>query len=206
VTQLTSSALRAAAPYAAPAVWLGHLQAAFDRWEINTPRRIAAALGQFAAEAGDDLGELVEITNYTSAARLVAVFPSRFPSVAFAAGYVFQPERIANRCYAGKLGNGNEASGDGWLYRGRGLIQITGRDEYREMAKAIGLGPEDAAAPAGAAMSGCWYLVSRGCLPLADDWRISEITRRVNGSAMLGNALRIRASNAALGALQQECV
>ena len=205
---LTPAVLLAAAPTADPAVWLVPLQAAFDAWTVNTDRRIAAALGQFAVEAGPGFAEVVENLYYTHADRLVAVYPREFLMPADAAPYCGNPEALANRVYAERLGNGVEASGDGWRFRGRGLIQLTGRDEYAAFARDAGLSVDDAAAfcetPAGAAMSGCWYLSSRGCLDLADRWMLSAITLKVNGRAMLGVADRIAASNRALAALQAQ--
>ena len=199
---LTVAALHAAAPRADPGVWLPVLTAAFDRWDINTPRRVAAALGQFAVEAGDDFGELRECLNYTHAERIAAVWPSVFPTVATARPYIGNPEMLANRVYANKLGNGPEATGDGWAFRGRGMIQITGRDEYRGAWAALGDHPvEWFASPEGAALSGAWYFTSRGCLSLADQWMLTAITKRVNGAAMLGLRKRREASNRALDTL-----
>ena len=204
MTKLTAAVLHAAASGADPDVWLPALQTAFDACEVNTPRRIAAALGQFAVEAGEDFGELSENVNYTHADRIAAVWPTKFACAEAAASYCHAPERLANFVYAGKLGNGNTASGDGWRFRGRGLIQITGREEYSELAEAIDMTPEAAAAycetPEGAAISGCWYLAANGCLPLADAWMLTAITKRVNGSAMLGWKERLQFSNLALKA------
>lgn len=205
-TILTAAALHAAAPYADPDRWLPPLQSAFDKWGVSTPRRQAAALGQFAVEAGSNFGELVECMNYTHAERLVAVWPTRFHTVADATPYVRNPENLANFVYANRLGNGDTESGDGWKFRGRGLIQITGRDEYTEVAASMpGMLPEDAAdwceTPDGAAMSACWYLSTRNCLSLADNWQLTAITKRVNGAAMLGWKQRLASSNAALKVL-----
>jgi predicted chitinase len=168
-------------------------------------KRMAAAIGQFLVEAGAAFQELVEDLRYSHASRLVEVFPREFPTEADAQPYVNNPEALGNRVYANKLGNGNEASGDGYRFRGRGLIQLTGRSEYTQFGTATGMTAEQASqyceTPAGAAMSGCWYLSSRGCLPFADSWDLSEITRRVNGAAMLGNAQRIAYSEAVLNSL-----
>jgi predicted chitinase len=168
-------------------------------------RHMAAAIGQFLVEAGAAFQEVVENLNYTHADRLHDVFPSAFPTAASAEPFVGKPEAIGNHVYANRLGNGNEASGDGYRFRGRGLIQLTGRTEYSQFATSVGKTVDEVVTycetPEGAAMSGCWYLSSRGCLPLADSWQLSEITRRVNGAAMLGNAQRIAYSNAMLKAL-----
>jgi predicted chitinase len=181
------------------------LSAAFTKFDMLTNKRMAAAIGQFLVEAGAAFQEIVENLRYTHASRIHNVFPKEFPTEADAEPFVNNPEALGNRAYANKLGNGNEASGDGFRFRGRGLIQLTGRDEYAEFGTTIGMTPEQAAqfceTPAGAAMSGCWYLSSRGCLPLADAWALSKITRKVNGAAMLGNDQRIAFSNAFLQAL-----
>ncbi len=202
---LLTAAVKAAAPGADPAVWVPALAVAFQKFDFSNRNRIAVALGQFAVEAGAAFDEVSENLNYTTAERLVAVFPGHFATVAAAAPYLHAPEKLANCVYANKLGNGNTASGDGWRFRGGGLIQLTGRDEYAEFGVACGMSSEDAAeycrTPEGAAMSGCWYLSSRGCLPLADGWCVSQVTRRVNGLAMLGNIRRIAAANAAVKAM-----
>jgi predicted chitinase len=174
-------------------------------WSPTGHRQMAAAVGQFLVEAGAAFQETAENLNYTHAERLREVFPHAFPTLAVAQQYVGNPQRIANRVYANRLGNGDEASGDGWRFRGRGLIQLTGRTEYAQFAASVGKTLDEVSVysdtPDGAAMSGCWYLSDRGCIPLADSWQISEITRRVNGNAMLGNAQRIHYSNEMLKAL-----
>jgi predicted chitinase len=193
-TSLTA-ALSIVAPHVQTDRWVPTLTAAFSRFDLNNNKRIAVAAGQFLVEAGSAFQEVIENTNYTTPERIHAVFPNEFPTVESAQAFVGKPEALANRAYANKGGNGDEASGDGYKFRGRGLIQLTGRDEYAEFGATIGKSAEDAAAycqtTEGAAMSGCWYLSSRGCLPLSDAWEISAVTRKVNGAAMLGNAQRI---------------
>src|SRR5262249_45263268 len=120
-----------------PNVWSAVLDDAMAEFEINTAIRAAAFLAQVAQESGE-LNTLVENLNY-SAAGLRATWPNRFTSSAMANAYARQPERIADFVYAGRLGNGNEASGDGWRFRGRGLLQITGRSNYQAVGQAIGL-------------------------------------------------------------------
>jgi predicted chitinase len=203
--QALVAALGAVAPQLNTRVWVPQLSNAFSKFEIESSKRMAAAIGQFLVEAGADFGEIVENLNYTHADRIAQVFPREFPTVQSAAPFVNNLKALGNRVYAGKLGNGNEASGDGFRFRGRGLIQLTGRDEYQQFGVSVGMTAEEAAAycetPVGAAVSGCWYLSSRGCLPYADSWDLSEITLRVNGKAMLDNAKRIAYSNAILNAL-----
>jgi predicted chitinase len=200
-----SGALKSVAPNVDVNTWVPALSAAFTKFDAATNKRMAAAVEQFLVEAGSGFGEVVENLRYTHASRIVAVFPKEFPTVADAEPFVNNPEALGNRAYANKLGNGDEASGDGFRFRGRGLIQLTGRSEYTEFATTVGMTAEQASqfceTPAGAAMSGCWYLSSRGCLPLADVWALSKITRKVNGAAMLGNKDRIAFSSAMLQAL-----
>src|SRR6266478_6124926 len=117
--------------------WTAALNAAMDRFEINTPYRAAAFLAQVAHESGE-LQRLVENLSYT-AARLCAVWPNRFATVDAAQPYERNPERLANYVYARRLGNGDVASGDGWKFRGRGLIQLTGRGNYRSCGTAVAL-------------------------------------------------------------------
>lgn len=200
-----SAALGAAAPHADQSVWVPALNAAFARFDFSTARRVSGAIGQFVAEAGDGFSEIVENLNYTHASRICQVFPDEFPTLDSAQTAVGNPEVLANICYAHKLGNGDAASGDGWKYRGRSLIQLTGRDEYTAFATAVGMSPEDASAyaatPEGAAVAGCWYLSSRGCLPLLDSWSLAAVTITVNGRAMEGYSTRVAAANSALRAL-----
>jgi putative chitinase len=124
----------------------GH-EAILDEWEgkysANDDRWLAYILGTVHREAGSGMRPIEENLNY-SAQRLRQVFPARF-TVAQAEDYGHQPERIANRAYAGKIGNGNEASGDGWRYRGRGLVQITGKGNYTKFG--IAAKPDDALDP-----------------------------------------------------------
>lgn len=102
-----------------------------------TPEQLAAFLAQVAVES-NCLNRLVENLNYT-AERLVQVWPKRFPTLAIASECAGNPERLANRVYGGRLGNGPEASGDGYLYRGRALLQITGRMNYQAVQNSLGL-------------------------------------------------------------------
>ena len=201
-----TAALNTVAPLVNTNIWVPALSQAFVKFDLTTDRRMAAAIGQFLVEAGDSFSELVEDLYYDSAIRLAEVYPRDFPTIADAEPFVRNPEALANRVYANILGNGDEASGDGWRFRGRGLIQITGRDDYTEFGSALRMTAEEAAVycekPLGAAMSGCWYLASRGCLVRADHWMISEITRLVNGPAMLEASQRLEYSDAMLNALE----
>lgn len=172
---------------AAPAGWVDPLNAAMAEFGIATPLQMAAFMAQAAHESGE-LKRLEENLNY-SAQRLVQVWPRRFTRQE-AAAYARQPERIANRAYAGRMGNGNEASGDGWRYRGRGIFQLTGRDNYRRAASALGLGlladPDQLLQPINAARSAGWFWFDRGLNALAESRYFERITAVINGPAMLG--------------------
>jgi putative chitinase len=200
-----NAALTAVAPDVDQQIWSPVLIGAFVRWGLTTDRHIAAALGQFVVEAGTNFGELTENLNYTHAERLEQIFSGYFHTLEAAQNYVGQPEALANLVYSRRLGNGPVESGDGWRFRGRGLIQLTGRDEYTSAATAFGKSvdrmAEWTATPEGAAQTGCWYLASRNCLPWAEAWEIDRITRAVNGSAMVNRVGRLDASNTALSAM-----
>ena len=113
--------------------WVDSMNNVFPTYEINTPRRIAAFLAQCGHESG---GWTVfeENLNY-SAQGLVGIFKKYFPTLEAAQPYARKPQMIANRVYGGRMGNGPESSGDGWKYRGRGPIQLTGKDNYRAFAQ-----------------------------------------------------------------------
>ncbi|VDR24896.1 Predicted chitinase [Raoultella terrigena] len=118
-------------------------------------------------EAGLTFSELEENLRYTTLSQLKKIFGRHFKDDQEAEQFLRQPMKLANRVYANRLGNGDEASGDGYRYRGRGLIQLTGKSEYQEFAKFINMSVEEAAewcnTPEGAAVSGCWYLKTRNC-------------------------------------------
>ena len=174
-----------------------HLTAACNRYGITTPRRIGGFIGQLMIESAS-FTRLEENLFYTTPARIAAVWPSRFPNAAAAAPFARNPQRLANRVYAHRLGNGDEASGDGWRYRGRGLKQLTGRDNYEEAQMRIGrpyvAQPELVAQPADAALTAAWFFARHGCNELADQALWDEITRKVNGPARLQAAQRRTAS------------
>src|ERR1700722_6560573 len=134
------AALMAVAPHLAAdnrAAWVAALAGPLLKAGITTPRCVAAFLGQCAVESAG-FRSMEEDLSY-SAARLCVVWPTRFPTVEAAEACALQPEVLANRVYANRLGNGDEASGDGWRFRGRGLIQVTGRAAYQRFARAMNL-------------------------------------------------------------------
>lgn len=200
-----ADAVHAAAPQAAVGVWVSVLEPHLISSGITTPRRVAALLGQAAAGTGPAFAELAENTLYMHAERLCAVFPSRFPTLVIAQHYVGNSEDIACRAYAGKLGNGDETSRDGWRFRGSGLLQLTGRSSYEAFARSIDAPVEQVAewirTPGGAAASACWYWRIHALNALADAWSLAAITLAVNGPAMLDHAHRVAAAEAALRAV-----
>jgi putative chitinase len=173
--------------------WLLALNRAMAEREINTGGRQAAFLAQLLHESGN-LRVLSENLNY-SATRLPQVWPTRFPNEQAAQPYANSPERLANRVYASRMGNGDEASGDGWRYRGRGLIQLTGRSNYAACAGALDLDliaqPDLLLQPGPAARSAAWFWQSRGLNAIADgaagasaNSAFVRITRAINGGTV----------------------
>ena len=162
--------------------WLIPLQFTCEKFDINTPERVAGFLAQIGHESGG-FRFTSENLNYRAEA-LTRVWPSRFPP-GIAESYAMQPEKIANRAYADRMGNGDEASGDGWKYRGRGLIQLTGKDNYAAFSldadnEAL-VNPDLVAEPELAALSAGWFWKKNGLNALADNRDIVGMTRRING-------------------------
>jgi len=167
----------------APDAVVGALDAAMRRFEISTPARMAAFCAQLAHESGQ-LQRWTENLSYRWE-RLRQVFPKYFPSDAEARPFDRKPERIANRVYANRMGNGPEASGDGWRYRGRGPIQLTGKDNYRACGQGIGVDlvddPDLLATPEPGCLAAAWFWARNGLNALADAGDFVTITRRING-------------------------
>lgn len=162
------------------------IQSACEEFGISDPTEIAAFLAQCAVESAG-FCRLVENLNYTSASRLRQIFPSRFASEDEARPYVGQPEKIANRVYSFKIGNGDEKSGDGWRYRGRGIKQLTGKTNYERCMSALNFSdPDYLLTPEGAARSAAWFWVVNGCGRALKERGFDAVTRIVNGSGMLG--------------------
>lgn len=180
------------------------LSLAFQMVDIITPRRQAAFLAQAMHESAR-FSVLEENLYYSTPERIRAVFPSRVPSLDAARPLVRKPQFLANRVYAGRLGNGDEFSGDGWRFRGRGIFQLTGRENYEAAARALDFPypaqPDLVAQPTHAALTAGWFW-DRGRLNgLADAGDIDAITRDINGPAMLGRRERAQAYAEALRVL-----
>lgn len=152
------------------------------RYQITTPRRRAAFLAQCHHES-QGFTRIAENLSYGTQA-LIRCWPNHF-NTKNAGCYAHQPAKIANRAYANRMGNGPEKSGDGWLFRGRGLIQITGREMYEAFAKFKGMGLGDVIAYLGTAdgalESACWYWDKFGLNTYADEGNIKGMTRIING-------------------------
>ncbi|WP_321837821.1 glycoside hydrolase family 19 protein [Pseudomonas kulmbachensis] len=161
-------------------VFVSALNTAMNHYQIVGLKRVAAFIAQVGHESGQ-LKCLVENLNY-SADALRKTWPSRF-DVELATAVARKPEHIANIAYGNRMGN--TASGDGWKYRGRGLIQVTGKANYRACGETLGLDlitqPELLEKPQHACMSAAWFWASNGLNTLADAGKFDAITQRING-------------------------
>ena len=170
-----------------PQGWVDSMNNVFPNYELDSPKRIAAFLAQCGHESG---GWTVfeENLNY-SAKGLMGIFKKYFPDEATATAYQRQPEKIANKVYANRMGNGPESSGDGWKYRGRGPIQLTGKDNYRAFAKEmfddwenLFNNPDWVNADRDfALMSAIWFWNKNKLNREADAGDIKTMTRKING-------------------------
>jgi len=163
--------------------WVKALNMILPDYQINTPQRVAAFIAQTAHESGNYVF-LRENLNY-KAASLRRVFPKYFPTDELAAQYANKPERIANRVYANRMGNGPEESGDGWRYCGRGLIQLTGKNNYTAFGESIETPVEEVTQYLetfeGAVQSGCWFWETNNLNKWADASDIKTMTKVING-------------------------
>ena len=164
--------------------YLPHLNEAMRAFEINTLLRTAAFIAQTAHESGQ-YTRMLESLYYTKAAGLMSTWPKRFPTEASALPYLRNEQLLGNFVYANRMGNGNSASGDGFRYRGRGVIQLTGRDGYKRAGDALGLdlvgSPELVQTPEVAFQVAGLYWKSNGLNALADVPDFKSITQRING-------------------------
>ncbi|MFA5023355.1 MAG: glycoside hydrolase family 19 protein [Patescibacteria group bacterium] len=162
------------------------LSDAMKEGQINTNNRIACFLGQLAHES-NQLREWTENLNYSVKA-MMSTWPKRFPTVESATPYAYQPEKLANHVYCDRMGNGNEASGDGWKYRGRSPIQITGRNSYKAAGQFITIdldnNPDFAAGENVGFRIAMWYWATHNLNTLADSLDILGITKAINGGTI----------------------
>lgn len=171
--------------------WYESLSKFFPEYEMTTNERIASFLAQCGHESLD-FTVLKENLNY-SAQGLANTWPSRYSQTpkppytpnALALQIQRNPEAIANNTYANRMGNGDVASGDGWRYRGQGLIQLTGKQNYSKFADAIGMDlsevPDYLSTCDGAVHSACWFWQVNNLNRWADQGDVKEVTRRING-------------------------
>ena len=166
--------------------WFEAISEILPEYEITTPQRVAAFLAQCAHESGGFVF-LKENLNY-KAASLRRVFPKYFPDDAIAAQYAGKGEMIANRVYANRMGNGDEASGDGFRYCGRGLIQLTGKNNYTFFAGSLDIPVEEASEYLqtfeGAVQSACFFWEQNKLNQWADAGDILTLTKRINGGTI----------------------
>ena len=166
--------------------WFEAISEILPEYEITTPQRVAAFLAQCAHESGGFVF-LKENLNY-KAASLRRVFPKYFPDDAIAAQYAGKGEMIANRVYANRMGNGPEESGDGFRYCGRGLIQLTGKNNYTFFAGSLDIPVEEASEYLqtfeGAVQSACFFWEQNKLNQWADAGDILTLTKRINGGTI----------------------
>ena len=159
------------------------------KFEINTPLRLAHFLAQCGHESGG-FKATQENLNY-SAKGLAGIFKKYFPTEAAAAPYARQPQKIASKVYGGRMGNGPESTGEGYKFRGRGYIQLTGKENYTAFGKSIGediISNPDVVASKYALLSAAWFFSKNGLHKMADegasDLVVTKITKRVNGGTI----------------------
>lgn len=169
--------------------WYRALSKFLPKYEINTPQRVAAFISQCAHESGGFM-VLKENLNYR-AETLRKIFPKYFPSDALAKEYTNKPnkqEAIANRIYANRMGNGDESSGDGYRYCGRGLIQLTGKQNYTRFADSLKISVAEASKYIqtfeGAVESACWFWKTNSLNQWADKGDIPSLTKHINGGTI----------------------
>jgi putative chitinase len=189
-----------------PSSWAESMNSVFPTYDINTPKRVAAFLAQCGHESG---GWTVfeENLNYSDKG-LNGIFKKYFPTIESAQSYARQPEKIANKVYANRMGNGPEESGDGYKYRGRGPIQLTGKSNYMQFAKDmfddwenLFQNPDWVTADRDfALMSAIWFWNKNGLNKEADAGDIKTMTRKINGG-YIGLEDRIKHYNEAINLL-----
>lgn len=178
--------------------------AACALYAIDTNLRIAAFLSQIGHESAS-LTSLSENLNY-SYQGLMKTWPKRFPTGAIAKPYHRNPEKIANKVYSNRMQNGDELSGDGWRYRGRGLKQLTGKYNYIQISNDLGIdfvaNPDELLHPLWASVSAAWFWSKNNCNFFADKGDIIGLTKRINGGT-LGIDDRLKRYKVALAILSQ---
>ena len=185
--QITAAQIKAIYPqYKYPQDLAEALNESFDKYEINTVNRAAGFLAQCGHES-NGFTVLKENLNY-SADGLTKIFHKYFPDATSAAPYARNPEKIANKVYANRMGNGPESSGDGFRYCGRGAIQLTGKDNYSRFAASVGMTLDECVADLetldGAIESACWFWKANGLNAICDADDIVKMTKKINGGTI----------------------
>ena len=182
--------------------WADPLNETFQRFNISSVVQQAAFIGQCGHEC-NNFRTLEENLNYR-AETLCKLWPKRFPSLEFAKQYEKNPKKISNNVYSNRMGNRDESYGDGYRFRGRGCIQLTGHANYFHAGKALGfdfvMEPDLVATPKYAALTAGWFWSTHGCNEIADrgDW--TQLTKKINGGT-IGLDDRIKHTNEALAVL-----
>ena len=166
--------------------WVDGLNKTFERFHIATPKQQAMFIGQCGHECGN-FKTLEENLNY-KAATLMRLWEKRFPTQEIANSYAGQPKRIANKVYASRMGNRDEASGDGYRFRGRGCVQLTGHDGYYHAGQALGvdfvMNPELVSTPEYAALTAGWFWDTHKLNAPAEAWDFIKCTKIINGGTI----------------------
>lgn len=182
--------------------WYEALNTILPDYDIDTAERMAAFLAQTAHESGG-YRAIKENLNYR-AASLMKVWPRHFPTMEIATAYAGKQEKIANRAYGNRMGNGPEESGDGWKYAGKGLIQLTGKDNYTRYAQSLEITVEEASEHLttfeGCVQSAAWFWEANNLNQWADKGDILTLTKRINGGT-IGLEDRIKHYNHAVHVL-----
>lgn len=188
--KVTLELLKSICPKTKPEVlsrYVNPLNDAAEYYNLNdNPKRLAAFLAQIAHESGG-FNFVMENLNY-SAKGLMATFKKYFPNEDIAKQYERKPEKIANRVYANRMGNGDENSGDGFKFRGRGLIQLTGKFNYTKFSQALSLGLDETVkyleTPEGAVSSAGWFWDTNKLNKFCDADDFVTLTKRINGGTI----------------------
>jgi len=182
--------------------WVDPINETFEKFKIETRRQQAAFIAQCQHESGN-FKLLSENLNYR-AETLMKLWPKRFPTLDFANQYARNPKKIANMVYANRMGNRDEASGDGWRFRGRGAVQLTGHSGYYHAGQALGadfvMEPDLVATPKYAALTARWFWSTHECNRLAEEANWTGLTKKINGGT-IGLDDRINHTNQALSVL-----
>lgn len=185
------------------AKWLKPLNDTFTKYDISTPKRQAAFIGQCGHESNNF--KVLEENLHYSASALMRTWPSRFPDMDTAEKYANNPKKIASKVYAGRMGNLTEE--DAATYTGRGLIQLTGRENYEHCGSSLGVDligdPDRLLDPEYAALSAGWFWNKKGLNSLADIGDVVTLTKRINGGT-IGLDDRVMRTNRALAVLGQD--